>query len=277
MCSTYYSENGSSAYLYISCPSIGDTGKNFQVHGNQSRRAHFNCVFTLLREPLCALSELRRKEETTYHNSLSFMFKRAMLTAEMNAQRKEKDHRITTSCNACFCRSNSFARMATERAPKTELATFGAGCFWSTERCFRNQFGTKLISGFVGYIDDTSASDRDEVHADTVSHVEVLQISFEPQNTSYRDLVQFFFTMHDPTMSKRQGNDRLSQYRSVIFTHTKEQQRIAEQVCDGIQACGTFKGRTITQIQSIEGLKFRVAELKHQNYLQKNYGWLKQS
>lgn len=167
--------------------------------------------------------------------------------------------------------------MATERALKTELATFGAGCFWSTEQYFRNQFGKKLISSSVGYIDDTSATDRDEVDTDTVRHVEVLQISFEPQNTSYRDLVQFFFAMHDPTMSKRQDNDRLSQYRSVIFAHTKEQHRIAEQVCDEVQACVTFKGPIITQIQSIEGLEFRVAELKHQNYLQKNYGWLKQS
>jgi peptide-methionine (S)-S-oxide reductase len=78
-------------------------------------------------------------------------------------------------------------------------------------------------------------------------------------------------------MLNRSDNNRTTQYRSVIFTHTKEQQKIAEQIRDEVQVSGEIKGRIITQIESVNGFQFCIAEQKHQNYLDNKYGWLKQS
>jgi peptide-methionine (S)-S-oxide reductase len=167
--------------------------------------------------------------------------------------------------------------MATANTTGKELATFGAGCFWSTERYFRKQFGSKLISAVVGYMGDPLTADCEEVCAATKNHVEVLQISFDRQNVAYGDFVRFFFNIHDPTMLTKQGNDRTTQYRSVIFTHTKEQQEIAEQIREEVQASGKIKGQIITQIQPTNELQFYIAEQKHQNYLENKYGWLMQS
>jgi len=158
-----------------------------------------------------------------------------------------------------------------------EIATFGAGCFWSTEKYFRQQFGVKLISAVVGYMGDTSPNGYEEVGLTPANHVEVLQISFDRRNVAYNNLVRFFFDMHDSTMLNKSGNERAAQYRSVIFTHTKEQQKIAEKIRDEVQASGKIKGRIITEIQPVHGLQFYVAEQKHQNYLNNKYGWLMQS
>jgi peptide-methionine (S)-S-oxide reductase len=167
--------------------------------------------------------------------------------------------------------------MATVNTADTELATFGAGCFWSTEQYFRKQFRGNLISAVVGYMGDITTATDEEVCTYTVNHVEVLQISFEPKKVAYSDFVRFFFNMHDPTMLNKLGNGRSAQYRSVIYTHTKEQQKIAEQVRDEVQASGKIKGQIITQIQSADELQFYMAEPKHQKYLQNKYGWLMQS
>jgi peptide-methionine (S)-S-oxide reductase len=167
--------------------------------------------------------------------------------------------------------------MATPNTTSIELATFGAGCFWNTEKYFRNQFGANLISAAVGYMGDTSTARCEKVGTDTTNHVEVLQISFERQNVTYGDLVRFFFHMHDPTVLNKSGNDRANQYRSVIFTHTEEQQIIAEQIRDEVQTSGKIKGRIMTQIQPVNGFQFHIAEQKHQNYLDNKYGWLKRS
>lgn len=149
-----------------------------------------------------------------------------------------------------------------------ELATFGAGCFWSTEKCFRQEFRTQLVSAIVGYMGDDPLADEEEIWSGKVNHVEVLQISFDPINTAYKDLICFFFRMHDPTMS---NNSRAStQYRSMIFTHTKDQQIIAEQIRNELPN----SERITTQIQPVNSWKFHIAEPKHQNYLDKKYGWL---
>jgi peptide-methionine (S)-S-oxide reductase len=160
--------------------------------------------------------------------------------------------------------------MAAATKAGTELATFGAGCFWGTEKFFRKQFGTNLISAMVGYMGGASKSNYKEVCTGTTNHAEVLQVSYEPNKVAYGDLVRFFFRMHDPTTLNRQGNDQGSQYRSVIFTHTKEQQKIAEQVRDEVQASGKIKGKIVTQIQPADGLQFFVGEPHHQKYLEEN-------
>ncbi|CAF0966350.1 unnamed protein product [Rotaria sordida] len=149
-----------------------------------------------------------------------------------------------------------------------ELATFGAGCFWGTEKYFRKQFGANLKSFAAGYMGGASKATYKDVCTGMTNHAEVLQVSYEPNQLAYGDLVRFFFRMHDPTTLNRQGNDQGTQYRSVIFTHTKEQQRIAEQIRDEVQASGKIKGKIVTQIQSADGLQFFMAEPYHQRYLE---------
>ena len=167
--------------------------------------------------------------------------------------------------------------MTTANTTGIEIATFGAGCFWSTEQCFRKQFGTNLVSAVVGYMGNISTSGCEEVCLNSTNHVEVLQISFDRQKVAYIDFVRFFFGMHDPTILNKSSNGRDAQYRSVIFTYDNEQQIIAEQVRDEVQASGKMKGRIITEIQPANELQFYLAEQKHQNYLNNKYGWLMQS
>jgi peptide-methionine (S)-S-oxide reductase len=154
----------------------------------------------------------------------------------------------------------------------SELATFGAGCFWGTEKFFRKEFGAKLASTMVGYMGGARKASYEYVCTGTTNHVEVLQVSFEPNNIQYSDLVHFFFPMHNPTTLNKQGNDQGTQYRSVIFTHTDEQQKIAERVRDEVQASGKVKGQIVTQIQPADGLQFYKGEPKHQRYLRNNPG-----
>ncbi|CAF3074962.1 unnamed protein product [Rotaria sp. Silwood2] len=149
-----------------------------------------------------------------------------------------------------------------------KLATFGAGCFWGTEKFFSKQFGSNLKSFAVGYMGGPSKATYKDVCTGTTNHAEVLQVSYEPTQLAYSDLVHFFFRMHDPTTLNRQGNDRGTQYRSVIFTHTKEQQKIAEQVRDEVQASGKIKGQIVTQIEPVGDLQFFMAEPYHQRYLE---------
>ena len=267
------------------------SNQNVMFHGNRQhsvRSERFVPSYT--RVNVCA-SQARRKEEKTRQDNGSFTFAHDVEGKNEREKKRRKLQKRNVFCGAfsrscsltsflslrffTSCRENT--RMAAVNTPNTEMATFGAGCFWSTEKCFRNRFGAKLITAVVGYVDNSPASGYDEVRTHAANHVEVLRLSFEPRDTPYSDLVQFFFTMHDPTISKRHDSDRFTQYRSVIFTHTKEQQKFAEQVRDGLQASDNFRGRIITQIQPAEGLEFRIAEPKHQNYLQKNYGWLKQT
>jgi peptide-methionine (S)-S-oxide reductase len=175
---------------------------------------------------------------------------------------------LTSATNRKHCQVN----MAASTKAGMELATFGAGCFWGTEKFFRKQFGSNLISALVGYMGGASKSSYADVCTGTTNHAEVLQVSYDPNKVPYDDLVRFFFRMHDPTTLNRQGNDRGTQYRSVIFTHTSEQQQIAEKVRDEIQASGKIKGNIVTQIQSANGLQFYIGEPHHQKYLENNPG-----
>jgi peptide-methionine (S)-S-oxide reductase len=182
----------------------------------------------------------------------------------------------TTFFTVCFYLTNASNQqqhnkknMAASKAG-VELATFGAGCFWGTEKFFRKQFGANLISTMVGYMGGASKASYEDVCTGKTNHAEVLQVSYEPGKVAYGDLVRFFFRMHDPTTLNRQGNDRGTQYRSVIFTHTNEQQKIAEQVRDEVQASGKIKGKIVTQIQPADGLQFFKAEQYHQRYLEEN-------
>jgi len=175
-------------------------------------------------------------------------------------------------CLTITCSQQLEENMAAAGKAGVELATFGAGCFWGTEKFFRKQFGSKLISALVGYMGGASKTTYEDVCTGTTNHAEVLQVSYDPSKLEYGDLVRFFFRMHDPTTLNRQGNDRGTQYRSVIFTYSKEQQKTAEQVRDEVQASGKVKGQIVTQIQPADGLQFFVGEPYHQKYLEDNPG-----
>ncbi len=147
-----------------------------------------------------------------------------------------------------------------------EKATFGAGCFWGVEERFRKIPG--VIETAVGYeggdIDNPTYKD---VCTDTTGHAEVVEIDFDPSKVSYEELLEVFWANHNPTTKDRQGPDVGTQYRSVIFYHTPEQQALAEASKDALQESGKWKSPIVTQI--VPAQTFYRAEEYHQKYLYK--------
>lgn len=146
-------------------------------------------------------------------------------------------------------------------------ATFGAGCFWGTQKFFDKEFGSGLLDSVVGYAGgkSMSASYR-EVCTGTTGHAEVLHLTYDSDKVNYADLCRFFFRMHDPTTPNRQGNDRGTQYRSVIFYHDQDQREIAEQVKKDVAS--KFSNPICTEITEFS--TFVTAEDYHQKYLEAN-------
>lgn len=148
----------------------------------------------------------------------------------------------------------------------TETATFGAGCFWGVEAEFRRTPG--VVATAVGY--EGGSKDNPtykEVCTDRTGHAEVVQVEYDPALVSYNDLLKVFWTNHDPTTLNRQGPDFGSQYRSVVFFHSPEQQEQAENSKAALEASGVFKRPVVTQIVPAE--TFYMAEDYHQQYLEK--------
>jgi peptide-methionine (S)-S-oxide reductase len=143
-----------------------------------------------------------------------------------------------------------------------EKAVLAGGCFWGVEDLIRRQPG--VIATRVGYTGGEVANATYRNHG---GHAEAVEITFDPKLTSYRDLLEFFFQVHDPTTLDRQGNDIGSSYRSAIFYENDEQKRIAEDTIADVDASGLWPGRVVTEI-SPAGL-FWEAEPEHQDYLQK--------
>src|SRR5437763_6628649 len=150
---------------------------------------------------------------------------------------------------------------------KEETAVFGGGCFWCIEAIFQRLTGvTHVESGYRGgQIENPTY--RQVCGGDT-GHVEVVRVTFNPDEISYRDLLDVFFTVHDPTTLNRQGNDAGQQYRSVIFYSNEEQQRIAEQTIAQLNADKAFPEPIVTAVEPAE--KFYAAEDYHQNYYNEN-------
>jgi peptide-methionine (S)-S-oxide reductase len=150
-----------------------------------------------------------------------------------------------------------------------EKATFGAGCFWGVEYNFRTVPGVK--EAFVGYSGGKTEKPtyRDVCMGDTY-HAEVVQVIFDPKVVTYRQLVDYFFRMHNPTELNCQGPDVGTQYRSVIFVHSPEQRKIAEELRAQVDASGKYKKPVVTQI--IEEQPFWMAEEYHQKYFEKRGG-----
>jgi peptide-methionine (S)-S-oxide reductase len=148
----------------------------------------------------------------------------------------------------------------------TELATFGAGCFWGVEVTFRNVPGVK--DALVGYLGGTLANPTyRDVCTGRTGHAEVVQVTYDPAEVSYEKLLEVFWTNHDPTTLNRQGPDVGTQYRSAIFFHTPEQQRVAEASKKQLESSGRFRRPIVTEITPASA--FYPAEDYHQRYLEK--------
>lgn len=146
------------------------------------------------------------------------------------------------------------------------VATFGAGCFWGVEETFRKLPG--VIDTEVGYMGGTKENPTyEEVCTDKTGHAEVVKVEYNPDEISYEQLLEVFWTSHNPTTLNRQGPDIGTQYRSVIFYYTEEQKALAEASKKEWDASGRFKDPIVTQI--VPASTFWRAEEYHQRYLQK--------
>jgi peptide-methionine (S)-S-oxide reductase len=146
----------------------------------------------------------------------------------------------------------------------TEKATFGAGCFWQVEAAFRDLDG--VIDTAVGYEGgDVENPTYEQVCSDTTGHVEVCQVTYDPEQISYEQLLDVFWGVHDPTQVNRQGPDVGTQYRSVIFVHTPEQELAATKSKAELQA--RLGAPVATQIEPAQ--PFWRAEEYHQCYLER--------
>jgi peptide-methionine (S)-S-oxide reductase len=153
-----------------------------------------------------------------------------------------------------------------ENEKALEKATFAAGCFWGVEAEFRRTPG--VVATAVGYtggwMDNPTYKD---VCGDGTGHAEAVEIDFDPARVSYEDLLGVFWANHDPTTLNRQGPDVGSQYRSAIFFHSADQERVAKQSREAQQKSGRFRRPIVTEIAPAG--KFYRAEDYHQQYLEK--------
>lgn len=164
----------------------------------------------------------------------------------------------------------STSRNITTMSDGAQKATVAAGCFWGVEHLYRKQFGNGkgLLDAKVGYSGGhTSSPSYRAVCSGTTGHAEALQVTFDPSVVSYRQLLEFFYRMHDPTTKDRQGPDMGTQYRSAIFTHGEEQNKIAHEITDKVGK-EWYKQPITTQI--LEAGQWWDAEEYHQLYLNKN-------
>lgn len=149
---------------------------------------------------------------------------------------------------------------------QSQLATFGAGCFWGVEAAFRRTPG--VLATAVGYAGGhTKNPTYKEVCSDRTGHVEVVQVEFDPSQVTYEQLLEVFWNSHNPTQVNRQGPDHGSQYRTVIFYHSDEQKAAAEKSKAELDASGHFGRPIATQIEAAPTFYF--AEDYHQQYLEK--------
>ncbi len=144
----------------------------------------------------------------------------------------------------------------------TERAILAGGCFWGVQELLRKMPG--VVSTRVGYSGGDVPNATYRHHG---SHAEAVEIVFDPSRMSYRDLLEFFFQIHDPTTSNRQGNDVGTSYRSAIFYTTPEQRRVAEDTIADVEASGLWPGKVVTEVAPAGD--FWEAEPEHQDYLQK--------
>jgi peptide-methionine (S)-S-oxide reductase len=148
-----------------------------------------------------------------------------------------------------------------------ETATLGGGCFWCLEAVFQEMEGvTGVVSGYMGgHLDNPTYHD---VCTGRTGHVEIVQVTFDTGVTSYREILEVFLAIHDPTSKDRQGNDAGPQYRSVIFYHDEQQRMVAQELIRELDAEGIFSRPIVTEVRRVT--TFFPAEDYHQEYFRNN-------
>ncbi len=148
-----------------------------------------------------------------------------------------------------------------------QYATFGGGCFWCTEAVFQQIDGVESVeSGYCG--GEVPNPTYEAICTGKTGHAEVIQIVFDPSRVSYEQLLDVFFSTHDPTTLNRQGNDVGTQYRSAVFYHSEEQKAAATNFIKQLDEVGAFPSPVVTQVEPIP--TFYAAEPYHQNYFRSN-------
>ncbi len=145
---------------------------------------------------------------------------------------------------------------------RTETAILAGGCFWGMQELLRRRDGVKFTR--VGYTGGENENPTDDSHP---GHAEAVEIVFDPDRISYRDILEFFFQIHDPTTKDRQGKYTGSDYRSAIFYTTDEQRQVAADTIADIEASGLWPGRVVTEVSA--ACPFWEAEAEDQDYLQR--------
>lgn len=148
-----------------------------------------------------------------------------------------------------------------------ETATLGGGCFWCLEAVYDEMEGVSSVeSGYMGGL--LADPDYHAVCTGKTGHVEVVQVTFDPEVTTYREILEVFFAIHDPTSMDRQGNDAGTQYRSAIFTHSERQNETAHQLIAELDGAGMPSRPVVTQVRP--ATTFYEAEAYHQEYFKNN-------
>jgi peptide-methionine (S)-S-oxide reductase len=152
-------------------------------------------------------------------------------------------------------------------ADRTERAVLAGGCFWGMQQLIRRMPG--VLSTRVGY---SGGDVKNATYRNHGTHAEAIEIVFDPDKTSFRDILEFFFQIHDPTTANRQGNDVGVSYRSAIFYTSDSQRRVAEDTIADVEASGLWPGKVVTEVVPVGD--FWEAEPEHQDYLERiPYGY----
>ena len=147
-------------------------------------------------------------------------------------------------------------------AATTERAILAGGCFWGMQQLVRRLPG--VVSTRVGY---SGGDVKNATYRNHGTHAEAIEITFDPSQTSFRDLLEFFFQIHDPTTLNRQGNDRGASYRSAIFYTSEDQRRVAQDTLADVEVSGLWPGKVVTELSPAGD--FWEAEPEHQDYLER--------
>ncbi|GLI63792.1 hypothetical protein VaNZ11_006876, partial [Volvox africanus] len=176
---------------------------------------------------------------------------------------------VDTTITAVFSASGTSSPATSGTSSKMEVATVGGGCFWCVEACYNMMKGVhSAISGYAaGHVKNPTYK---QVCSGTTGHAEVVQITYDPSVVSYKEILEIFLTIHDPTTKDRQGNDVGTQYRSIILTHNDQQTQIAKEVMQEVASEGLWSAPLLTQLEPLD--VFYPAEDYHQNYFVQNPG-----
>jgi peptide-methionine (S)-S-oxide reductase len=154
-----------------------------------------------------------------------------------------------------------------DQRSRIETATLGGGCFWCLEAVYLDVNGVVAVeSGYAG--GPVEAPNYEQICEGNTGHAEVVRVSFDPLQISYRDILHIFFAIHDPTTLNRQGHDVGTQYRSVIFTHSEAQRDAAREIIDDLERQRVYDDPVVTQV--LPAPRYWPAEAYHQNYFARN-------